>query len=87
MSQSEILAIGSQSEQLSETILRAVADAEGLAPAALDTPLYESINPEALDRLFRSPNRQRVRTGCVQFEYCGYEVEIHADGQLTLTER
>lgn len=83
MSQSEILAIGSRSEQSSETISRAVADAESLAPTSLDTRLYESINPEALDRLFRSLNSQRVRTGRVQFDYCGDEVDIHADGQLT----
>lgn len=86
MSQSKILASESPSELLSERIIRAVADAEGVSPTALDTPLYESIDPEALDRLFRSSDNRHGMTVSAQFEYYGYKLDIHSDGQLTLTE-
>lgn len=76
-----------RSERLSDTVIRAVADAEGVEPSALDTPLYEVIDPDALDRLFRSPADGSHSTGCITFEYYGYGVNVRADGQLTLTER
>lgn len=71
-----------RSERLSEAVVRAVADAEGVDPIDLDTPLYEAIDPDALDRLFES---QKGRpTGRLTFSYRGYDVCVTADGQLTL---
>lgn len=76
-----------QSERMSEAIIRAVADAEGVDPSELDTPLFEVVDPDALDTLFRFPADRSRSTGCISFEYYGYGVNVHADGQLILTER
>lgn len=75
----------SQTEQLSEAIIRAIAATEGIDPTALDTPLYEAIDPDALDDLVQlrraggAPSPVRV-----QFSYYGYEIHVHGDGKLVL---
>ncbi len=63
---------------LSTAVVRAVADREGVDPIELDEPLYEVIDSEALDELFASGD------GSVTFEYYGYEVTAHSDGQVDL---
>lgn len=45
---------GQQSEDLSTTIVLAVADALDTDPIDLSPPLYELIDPDALDALFES---------------------------------
>lgn len=60
---------------LSEQLVRAVAASEGVDPVALETPLYEAIDPDALDRLFRSTNTDRAG-GRVEFSYHGYRVVV-----------
>ncbi len=47
-------------------------------------PLYEAIDPDALDKLFAPLHRESERHGKVIFEYCGYEVTVHADRTVEL---
>jgi Halobacterial output domain 1 len=47
-------------------------------------PLYEAIDPDALDTLFAPLHRESERHGKVMFEYCGYEVTVHADRTVEL---
>ena len=47
-------------------------------------PLYEVIDPDALDTLFAPLHRESERHGKVIFEYCGYEVTVHADRTVEL---
>lgn len=47
-------------------------------------PLYEAIDPDALDKLFAPLHREPERHGKVIFEYCGYEVTVHADRTVEL---
>jgi Halobacterial output domain 1 len=47
-------------------------------------PLYEAIDPDALDTLFAPLHRESERHGKVIFEYCGYEVTVHADRTVEL---
>lgn len=42
------------SENVSETVVRALADAKGVDPMELDVRLYDVIDPDALDALFAS---------------------------------
>lgn len=70
--------------QMSHAVLTAVADAEGVDPIDLDRPLYEAIDPDALDSLFRPDGTPRT-DGRVRFSYYGYEITVHADGRLELT--
>jgi hypothetical protein len=63
---------------VSEAVLTAVAEREGVAEHELRPPLYDVINPEALDALFREA------TGSVTFEYLGYRVTVDSDCTVTL---
>lgn len=71
-------------ETLSDTVVVAVAEAAGVDPIDLSTPLIESVDPDALDGLFR-PRRDgspREADGRAIFTTNGYEVEVHSDGQV-----
>jgi len=65
---------------LSDAILAAVAEAEGVDETDLTPPLYEAINPEALDTLFRDSG------GTIEFQYHGYTVMIDHEGTISLKE-
>lgn len=68
------------SDQLATVVVTAIADQEGIDPTDLDPPLYEVVDPEALNRLFADT------TGRVSFEYHGYLVTVDAEGSVTLTD-
>lgn len=61
-------------------VVETVAAAERVDPAALDTPLYEVIDPEALDRLVS----QGGTLGKVSFDYRGYGITVSGDGEIVL---
>ncbi|WP_231188261.1 HalOD1 output domain-containing protein [Haladaptatus sp. DYF46] len=42
-------------------------------------PLYNVIDPDALDTLFAPLHRESERHGKVIFEYCGYEITVTDD--------
>lgn len=65
----------------SEEVIEAVANEEGLDPAELRSPLYDAIDPDALDALFRNS------AGAVSFEYHGYAVVVTSDGIVQLTPK
>lgn len=58
---------------LAVAVVKAVADAEGVDPVDLSSPLAYTVDPDALDTLFRAG------TGRVTFDYCGYLVAVDAD--------
>ncbi len=62
----------------SSAVVESVAAREGVPPSELSAPLAESVDPEALDQLFRN------RTGRVVFEYLSYEVTVHDSGDVAL---
>jgi hypothetical protein len=64
---------------VSEAVLAAVAEREGVDETELETPLYEAIDPDALDDLFRDGR------GHVSFQYAGYVVTIDHDRNIKLT--
>lgn len=66
-------------ERPSEALITAVAEVADEEPMTLD-PLYESIDPEALDRLFRPASDSKApEHGVVTFAYAGYRVAITAE--------
>ncbi|AGB17527.1 hypothetical protein Halru_2957 [Halovivax ruber XH-70] len=65
-------------------VVEAVAEADGVDPAMLDPPLYEVLDPEALDRLF-APTPTDPSRGTVRFDYRGHEVTVRADGTVDVT--
>lgn len=65
-------------EAVWETVVMAVADVTGKDPLSME-PLYEAVDPDALDALFVEDDTNRSRPH-VTFTYCGCEVEVSADG-------
>ncbi|WP_135302000.1 HalOD1 output domain-containing protein [Haloarcula amylovorans] len=64
----------SPSEPLSEAVVYAIAAAKGVDPLDLDERLYDHINPEALDELFREPDPEQH--AALTFSMAGCRVEI-----------
>lgn len=68
-------------ESVCERIVFTVADREGVDPLEIQDPLYEAINPDALETLFReSPGR-------VTFPYMGYLVTVTHEQEVTITDQ
>lgn len=67
------------SQRPSTQVIQALADAEGVEPTDLP-PLYRSIDPDALDRLFRDGRGP----GSITFRYLGYRIQITDDGRVEL---
>lgn len=72
-------------DSLSTAVVNAIADAEGVDPTELE-PLYETVNPDALDALFRPVSDGDRRTGRATFRMNGYEVVATSSGRVHLTE-
>lgn len=67
-------------------IVEIVADREGVDATELP-PLGSVIDPDALNSLFAySPDGAPQSQGYVVFQYCGYSVAVHSDGQIILEE-
>lgn len=75
-------------EPLSDTVVRAVAEAAGVDPTELSTPLIDAVDPDALDALFRPRygGSPRQSDGRVAFTTNGYEVVVHGDGRVFVYE-
>lgn len=66
-----------EDKPLSLAVIECIAEVDGGDPETLP-PLYESIDPEALNSLFR--NRS---TGEVTFTYLDYEITVTSDAITT----
>lgn len=67
---------------VSHKIVSEIAQAEGVDPLDLN-PLYEVIDSDALDSLFRSP----PCSASVKFEYSGYEVRVEGPEEIEITKK
>ncbi|WP_227354912.1 DUF7504 family protein [Haladaptatus salinisoli] len=66
---------------LGTTVVETVAEAAGVTPADIEVPLYDVIDPDALDALFAPRPDGRDRTaGTVSFALHGHYVTVSADG-------
>lgn len=78
---------GPPTDQISQAVVEAVSEAEGIDPTEL-TPLYRAIDPDALEALFE-PQLQgkggRV-AGEIHFSYHGYVVRVTATGEVDLED-
>lgn len=67
----------SKCESLSRAVIWALSVEKDIPPEEL-RPLYDSIDPEALDNLFSG----RVTDGKVMFEHRGYCILVHSSGEV-----
>jgi hypothetical protein len=65
---------------VSSRVVREVADALGTEPLEID-PLYESIDPDALNDLFRKP-AEPFHERRVEFTMQGCDVVVYGDGEV-----
>lgn len=73
-------------ESISTKVVAAVAEANGVDPIELDEPLYEVVDPDALDALFRSrADGSRLPYGRVTFSMAGCEVVVDSEGHVVAT--
>lgn len=69
----------SDDEAPSEGVVESIADLEGRDPTALDQRLFNVVDPDALDILFRARPG-----GLVTFPFLGYRVCVHGDGRIVI---
>lgn len=71
-------------------IIEKIADREGVDVTEIEPPtydpLYAVVDPEALDELVRRSSGDSEVTIRVGFEYEGYEVVVHGDGRVEVSE-
>ena len=72
-----------ESVSASGQVAKSIADKEGTDPLDIP-PLYESVDPDALDALFTPDSREPV-LGEVTFTHAGYEVTVAYDGEVVIT--
>ena len=70
-------------QSVSGAVVERVADAEGVDPLDLD-PLYEAIDPDALDKLCGGAGDDDRPSARIVFEYHGYTVVIDGPDSVTL---
>lgn len=69
---------------LGAKIVEEIADREGTSPIQLSPPLYSVIDPDALNSLFQSTASADLdREGSVCFTYCGYNVHVDSNANIT----
>lgn len=67
----------------STAIVQTVAVAADAEPTSIE-PLYESVDPDALDRLVRSYEDGSTDV-VVTFPLAGHEVTVHGDGEVVVS--
>lgn len=73
-------------DSVTARVVGAVADEEGVDPTELSTPLFEAVDPDALEDVFPTPPDADV-VGRIEFTYCGYDVTVDSHGEVTVDER
>ncbi|QLG27447.1 hypothetical protein HUG10_07740 [Halorarum halophilum] len=68
-------------ESLSYSVVESVARHKGTEALSLDPPLYEVLDPDALDVLFTGEGGMRC-AGEISFEYSGCWVTVSSDGHV-----
>jgi hypothetical protein len=74
-------------ESPSEAVIRATVDAidmEAVTDASSLPPLYEAVDPDALNAVLAPDRTNGIAT--VRFRYMGYDVTMDGTGQVTLVE-
>ena len=69
---------------ITESVIECVARESGRTALELP-PLWNAIDPDALDAMFEPTKAGHERSGRVQFSYCGYLVTVEADDDVTVT--
>lgn len=69
----------------SQAVIETIAEREGVEPMDLSVPLYEAIDPDALDTLIQDTPKYRESTPRVEFTYYGYDLTVTANGLVQVS--
>lgn len=73
------------SESPTAEIIRTVAARENVDPVDLDQPLFDAIDPEALDALLQHDSEGVIDSPIsVEFRYCGYDLKVTSGGDVRI---
>lgn len=65
-------------------VINRIAEREGVSPLDLETPLYEAVDPDALDALLTEEGGAAKE---IVFAYTGYDVQATSRGEVTITKK
>lgn len=74
-------------ESINQTVIFAVAEARGVDPTELETPLFRAVDPDALERLLSGADRPGSANTLVGFDWAGCSVVVHGTGQVEVVVR
>ncbi|WP_266080023.1 HalOD1 output domain-containing protein [Haladaptatus caseinilyticus] len=63
---------------MSELVIQAIADAEECDPSMVAPPLYDALDPEALDALYVRASPR------IEFDYADYHIEVTPARRVTV---
>lgn len=69
---------------VSDKVVERIAEVEDVDPFERTPPLYEVIDPDALDQIFAATPTAGRMEGQVTFPYNGYEVTVCGDGYVSV---
>lgn len=73
--------------KVTTTVIHALADVMDVDVSETEFSLFDSIDPDALDRLFRpKPDGTPRPAAHVAFGVKGYRVTVYSDGEIVITE-
>lgn len=75
----------SSNRELVEVLVEALAEVEGVESAELE-PLYDAVDIELLERLVYPDASSPLSAGIVGFSAHGWNVFVHADGQINICD-
>ena len=73
-----------EQESLSLAVAKAIAEAQGISPTDPSFRLYDSVNPEAIDALFRHRQDDAGDAWELSFESGSHTVTVRSDGSVLL---
>ena len=77
-----------RSSSLAHQIITEVASREGVEPLDLEIPLYDAVDPEALEALFTRPRDLSTEsTVTLSFTYYDYEIVVESDRSVSVSDR
>ena len=79
---SQIQTVEADTRSVSRAVIDAVAAVEDTPPTELTPPLYDVVDPEALDNVFAG----KATLGKVVFNYNSYEISVDADGYVAVKD-
>lgn len=72
------------SDPVYTAVVEAVAAEKGVDPLSLEPPLYDVLDPEALDSLYESPTTRQETPLRISFTYADCTVTVQNDGRITV---